>query len=138
VVKPALAERRMYRPDLRWAPQAKAWMFFSMSFTTNSIPKDTPVPFYVRQSIDLTKAATFTLPDGRKVPGMRGVYNYDPAFGFDVFLTVHFEVPAGTRAGTVTVKLGGTVDAVITNDRTQQVRYSPSPTSITVPVALPS
>jgi hypothetical protein len=139
VVRPALAERRVYRPDLRWAPQGKAWLFFSMKFTSNSIPENNaPIPFWVRQEFDLTKVASLTLTDGTKVPGMRGRYVHDGSLGFEVHFTVHFEVPAGTKAGTVTVNLGGTVTAVISQERTQQVRYSPSPASITVPVALPS
>jgi hypothetical protein len=53
-------------------------------------------------------------------------------------INADFEVPAGTRGGTVTVTPTGAATALGGPEREQPVSYRPQPPSGTVTVALPS
>ncbi|GAB3852867.1 hypothetical protein ACFPIJ_26120 [Dactylosporangium cerinum] len=148
VLTPITVSRIIYDPAMHWAPAGRAWLRISMRFTSNSLYVDGQrirMPFYLLQSLDLPTALVFTLPDGTRVPAMAGTYEQDPVFApKEPLLHGSFEVPAGTRVGTVTVALGGTVTATPGGsgdgrpDRTQRVRYAPTPATVSVAVALPA
>jgi hypothetical protein len=145
---PITVSRIVYDPKLKWAPADRAWLRISLRFTSNSLYVDgerVRVPFYLLQSLDLPTALVFTLPDGTRVPAMADTYEQDPVFApKEPLLHGSFEVPAGTRVGTVTVALGGTVTATPGGsgdgrpNRTQRVRYAPTPATVSVAVALPA